>query len=414
MAKVLIHSLIFSPDGVSTAYLYTELAIELKRLGNDVTVLTTTPHFNIDPEQRSRQPLTLKKGKWLFYSEIDGIPVWHIAMPQKSADSGVRMKQMILFHCRALWFALQHSGKYDIVLSPSPPLTIGAISWLLAKRYKAKSIYNVQELYPDFAINQGVIKNPAVIWGLRKLEAFVYARSARVITIGEKFRETVVSRGVSRGKVVTIPNFVNIELYHPLPRDNPFAREHNLVGRFVVMYAGNIGLAQYWDPMLEAAGRTGTEAVFVVIGDGARKEWLINEVRRRGLINMILLEYQPRSRMAEINASCDVATIIVDPRVEDDGFPSKIYTTMACARPSVVCCSEHSELVRIVRESKCGRWARAGKVDEYLSALMEYRRDPGLITVEGAAGRAFVESGYSRRAVAHLYHSMIQDVIGST
>jgi glycosyltransferase involved in cell wall biosynthesis len=128
---------------------------------------------------------------------------------------------------------------------------------------------------------------------------------------------------------------------------------------------------------------------------------------------MILLGYQPRAKMAEINASSDVATIIMDARVEDDGFPSKIYTTMACARPSIVCCSEDSELVRIVRESKCGRWARPGQVDDYIAALMAYRSDPNLIATEGAAGRAFVEARYSRKAVAGLYHTMIREVVGS-
>ncbi len=412
MAKVLIHSLVFSPDGVSTAYLYTDLALELKNLGHEVVVLTTTPHFNIDREQQKRQPLIRKKGHWLFYSEVDGIPVWHIKMPQKAVDLGARIRHMFLFHVGALWFALQHVGRYDVILSPSPPLTIGATSWLLAKWYKAKSIYNVQELYPDFAINQGVIKNPLVIWALRKLEAFVYARSERVITIGEKFREVVVSRGVSSGKVLTIPNFVDVDLYRPMPRDNPFAREHGLVGRFVVMYAGNIGLAQNWDPMLVAAERTRSEVLFVVIGDGVRKDWLANEVKRRGLSNILLLDYQPRERMAEINASSDVATIIMDTRVEDDGFPSKIYTTMACARPSVVCCSEGSELVRIVRESKCGLWARAGQTGDFIDALMAYRNDPDRIVVEGAAGRAYVEARYSRQVVAYFYHEMIRDVVG--
>ncbi len=412
MAKILIHSLIFSPDGVSTAYLYTDLAIELKRLGHELEVLTTTPHFNVDPEQQRRQPLTPRKSRWLFYSEVDGIPVWHISMPRKSSDSGARMKHMLFFHIGALRFALQHAGRYDVVLSPSPPLTLGAVSWLLAKWYKGKSIYNVQELYPDFAINQGAIKNPLLIWALKRLESFVYAKSERIVAIGDKFRDAVVSRKVDKNKVLTIPNFVDIDLYRPMPRDNPFARQHTLTDRFVVMYAGNIGLAQHWDPMLRAAERAGDRIYFVVIGGGARKEWLANEIKRLGLHNILLLGYQPRERMAEINSSSDLATILMDPRVEDDGFPSKIYTTMACARPSVVCCSEGSELVKIVRESKCGAWTPTGRIDDYIAALTAYRNDPGRIEAEGAAGRAFVEKRYSRKVVAGLYDAMIRDVAG--
>jgi glycosyltransferase involved in cell wall biosynthesis len=410
MARVLIHSLIFSPDGVSTAYLYTDLAIELKKLGHEVTVLTTTPHFNVDCEQQKKQPLT-RKSRWLFWSERDGIPIWHISIPPKTSDSGARMRHMLIFHLRALWFGLCRAGKYDVILSPSPPLTIGAVSWLLAKRWRAKPVYNVQELYPDFAINQGVIKNPWVIRILRSLESFVYAKNERVITIGDKFRKAIISRGVPARKVLTIPNFVDVDLYHPMPKNNSFARQHGLVNRFIVMYAGNIGLAQYWDPMLEAASRTKAEILYVVIGGGSKKNWLAEEIRGRKLENILLLDYQPREKMAEINASCDVATIIMEPRVEDDGFPSKIYTTMACARPSVICCSENSELVRIVRESKCGIWARPGQTADYVDALLAYRNDPNRIAVEGSAGRAFVQARYSRQVVSRLYHEMIQDLL---
>jgi hypothetical protein len=173
-----------------------------------VTVLTTTPHFNVDAEQRRQQPLIPKKGKWLFYSEIDGIPVWHIAMRQKSADSSARMQQMILFHWGALRFFLQDAEKYDILLSPSPPLTIGAVSWLMAKWCKAKSIYNVQELYPDFAIEQG--DQESFNMGPRKLEAFVYARNDRSRSVISSGRSCL---GVLRSKVITIPNFVDVELY---------------------------------------------------------------------------------------------------------------------------------------------------------------------------------------------------------
>lgn len=414
MPRILIHSLIFSPDGVSTAYLYTDLAIELKRLGHKVSVLTTTPHFNADMEQQKRQPLRRGKGKWLYSSEIAGIPVWHISMPPKSNDSGARMRHMLQFHLRALQFVLSHREEYDVILSPSPPLTIGAISWLMAKKMKARPIYNVQELYPDFAVNQGVIKNSILIWALKRLEAFVYAKSERVITIGEKFRTAIVSRGVPEHKVITIPNFVDTDLYRPMPRNNPFAQKYGLADRFVVMYAGNIGLAQYWDPVLDAASQTQSEILYAIIGGGSRKNWLAQEIKNRRLSNVRLLDYQPREIMAQVNASCDLATIVMEPRVEDDGFPSKIYTTMACARPTAVCCSEGSELVRIVRESKCGIWVRPGSTGSYVDALMGYRKNAERIGIEGAAGRAFVENRYSRPVVTRLYHDMIQKLMADT
>ncbi len=413
MARILIHSLVFSPDGVSTAYLYTDLAVELKKLGHSVSVLTTTPHFNVLPGSSVRQPLQRKLGRWLYYSECEGIPVWHIAMPQKSSDVSTRLLNMVVFHLGAILFSLGNAQKYDVVLSPSPPLTIGAVSWLVAKRHRAKAIYNVQEIYPDFAIKLGLIRNPAMIWGLKKLESFVYEKSDRIVVIGEKFRDIILARSVSADKVITIPNSVDLGLYYPLQRDNAFAREHGLVGRFVVMYAGNIGFFQHWEPMLFAAQTLGPKVLFVVIGNGVRRDWLAGEISRRSLKNVLLLDYQPRERMAEINASCDVATILMDSKVADEGFPSKILTTMACDKPTIVYCPERSELVRIVRESGCGRWVHDGKMEEYCEAVRTYQDDPLRRETEGALGRAFVEKRYSRQIVARHYHEMIKDLVGS-
>ena len=414
MAKVLIHSLVFSPDGVSTAYLYSDLARELRKLGHSITVLTTTPHYNVLNIALQRQPLTKKRGNWLYFSECDGIPVWHIAMPKKSEDVGARIRGLMQFHFRALQFGILDHKIYDVILSPSPPLTIGVVSWLLAKRLRAKSVYNVQEIYPDFAINQGVVTNPVIIWLLRHLERLVYSKSEIIVTIGDSFKKVVTSRGGGDLKVITIPNFVDTELYRPMPRDNAFAREHGLVGKFVIMYAGNIGLAQDWEPLLYAAQSLSNLPVkFVIIGEGTRRRWLEVEIKRRNASNVFLMEYQRRELMPEINASCDIATILMDPKVTADGFPSKIYTTMACGKPTVVCCAMNSELVSIIQQSKCGTWVRSGDMDGYVRTITSYIHDQDRLVREGSAGRIFATTSYSKETVTKMYDQLIREVAGN-
>ncbi|MHB0866229.1 MAG: glycosyltransferase family 4 protein [Thermoleophilia bacterium] len=411
MAKVLIHSMIFAPDGVSTAYLYSDLASKLKELGHSITVLTTTPHFNVLETEMRRQPMTRERGNWLYFSEFDGIPVWHITMPKKSGDNTARMRSIIKFHLRALQFGLFSREKYDIILSPSPPLTIGAVSWLLAKRMHAKSIYNVQEIYPDFAIDQGVITNRWVIWLLRRLEKFVYSKSTRVVTIGERFRRIIASRGLPEHKLLTIPNFVDTDVYQPMPRDNPFAREHGLLDKFVIMYAGNIGLAQDWEALFYAAEVLGDLPVcFVIIGGGSRRKWLEDELIRRNARNILLLDYQPRERMSQINSSCDLSTILMNPKVTDDGFPSKIYTTLACGKPTIVCCDDGSELITIIRESRCGEWIKSGDFDGYVMAIRSYFNQRERLVAEGKIGRAFVMDHYSKDIIASKYDCLLNDL----
>jgi colanic acid biosynthesis glycosyl transferase WcaI len=411
MARILIHSLIFSPDGVSTAYLMADLALELQRLGHSVTVLTTTPHYNRVESELRRQPLAMT-ANGLYRSSLNGVEVWHIPMPERTSNMGERSRDYLGFHCKSLLWGLCRKRAFDLVIAPSPPLSIGLVSWLIAKRHGAAAIYNVQELYPDFAFHQGLVKNPLALWALRKVERFVYCRSSAVTTIAERFTRVVALRCAHPERVRTIPNFVDIEFYRPLPRANAFAREHGLVDDFVVMYAGNIGIAQDWSSVLYAAEALRREPIrFAIVGDGTRRAWLEREIGARKLENVSLLGYQPRERMPEINASCDVATIAMAPGAGWDGFPSKIYTTMACGKPSIVSTEADSELSWIVGEAMCGTVVSVGDKAAYADAVWAAFQERGKLAAEGMRGRAFVKERYSKKAVGEQYDSLIRSLV---
>ena len=410
MARILLHSLVFAPDGVSTAYLMTDLARGLKRLGHDVTVLTTTPHYNIDPAAVARQPMARRGG--LLRSECDGIPVWHVPMPMKGDRVGARMADYIKFHARSLLAPRSALGDYDVVIAPSPPLTMGVVAWVLAARRGAPAVYNVQEIYPDFAENNGLITNPLFLALLRRLERFVYARSAAVVPISEWFARTIAPRGIAPGKLRVIPNFVDTDLYRPAPRMNAFAVEHGLVDDFVVLYGGNIGLSQDWDSWLYAAETLASLPIkFVVVGGGAREEWLRAEIARRGLSNAMVLGYQPRERMPLINAASDIGTIPMKATTTQDTFPSKIYTILGCARPAIVSADADSELAWIIERAECGRVVAPDDPQAYADAVRLAFEQRAALPAEGERGRAFVEREYSKEAVALKYDALVRDLL---
>src|SRR5690606_9050558 len=141
------------------------------------------------------------------------------------------------------------TAQLAIVLAPSPPLTIGIIGYIFAKIKGAKAIYNVQEIYPDFIINQGLVRNKITINILRTLESFVYNKNNAIVTIDENFSKIIRPRIRDQKKLLTIPNFVDSNLYMPMERFNSFSRQYNLDDKFVVAYAGNIGYAQNWQPI---------------------------------------------------------------------------------------------------------------------------------------------------------------------
>ncbi|MFN0158898.1 MAG: glycosyltransferase family 4 protein [Bacteroidota bacterium] len=410
MARVLLHTLVFSPDAVSTSYLMTDLARQLKIFGHDVVVLTTTPHYNLDVGSLERQPMRKHWLGLLGESSLDGIPVWHVRLPMKGDRVYTRVLDYLYFHLVSLIVGLFRIGRYDLVITPSPPLTIGIVGWLLSGARHVPFVYNIQEIYPDFAVNQGLIKNRLFIRILKWLERFVYDRSARVVSISEWFNQIVKDR-VDNRKLVVIPNFVDTQLYRPLPRSNAFAEQHDLVRTFNVLYGGNIGLSQDWDAFLLAAERLHDLPIqFVIVGDGARRKWLEETVVQRNLRNIRLLGYQARETMALVNASADICTIPMKASTTKDTFPSKIYTIMACAKSVIVQADDDSELAWLINSVKCGRVVPPGDAEAYVRAVELSYHDNNKLTDEGQRGFEFVKRQYSKEVVGEKYSKLVHDL----
>ncbi len=415
MARVLLHSLVFAPEANSTSYLMTDLARQLKRQGHEVTVLTTTPHNNLEAGALARQPLRAVWPGLLYRSELEGIPVWHVKLPMKGNRVLRRMLDYIRFHVVSLVAGPALVGRYDIVLAPSPPLTIGVAGWMLSLWGRTPVVYNVQEIYPDFAINQGLIRNPAFIRLLQGVEQFVYARSDRVVSISESFQRTIRARGVAAEQLMVIPNFVDTELYRPLPRHNEFAAQHGLDNDFVVLYGGNIGLSQDWESLLFAAAVHAELPIrYVIAGDGARRAWLEAEVARRGLKNVQLLGYQPRELMPLINASSDISTIPMKATTTQDTFPSKIYSILASARPAVVSADPGSELEWVIQQAQCGQVVAPEDPRAYADAVLKAYHERDQLPAAGMRGRSFVEEEYSKEAVGRKYDLLIRELVAGS
>lgn len=409
MARILLLTLVFAPDGVSTSVLLTELALELQRRGHQVEVLTTTPHYNVDAEARARQPLTVRWRGLLAASCLAGIPVWHVAIPAKGNRVGARLLDYLRFHAVSLLAGMSVIERPDVILAPSPPLTIGIVAWLLGLLRRAPFVYNVQEIYPDVAVSLGVLKNRAAIRSFEGLERFIYRRARRVTVISEWFRRRLLDKGVAAAKLQVIPNFVDTEFIQPGDRCNPFAQEHALEDKFVVQYAGNLGLTQGLETILAAARLLqDLPAVrFLIVGDGARRPWLEAQLAQQPSANVLLLPYQPRSRVPQIYAASDLCLVPLKRGTAQETFPSKIYTIMAAGRPVIASADPDSELAWVVEEAGCG-WATPPDDAQALAETIRtaYHQRNSLSSM-GRRGREYVVKHHSLAAVAAQYDALI-------
>lgn len=408
--KILIHSLIFSSDGVSTAYLYNDIALAFKRAGYDVVVLSSTPHFNVVPEQLENQPM--KWGVWGVYKKslFEGIPVYHV--PQKKFKSTLlRLVGFMYWHIVSFFVGLTIKN-VDVILSPSPPLTIGRLNNWLGKLKSCKVVYNVQEIYPDI-LNKP--KTSLVHRYLRGMEKRVYNKSAAVTTIDKVFYDTIVNRFEDKSKLHIIPNFVDTELYHcGVSTDdldkNLFPRNDNIK----LLYAGNIGFAQDWEPLVCLAEKTKDLSVeYFLIGMGVKKKWVEEQKVIRGLDKLHILDYQPRKLMPAILAYSDLQYIFMTPEQEGMGFPSKVYTIMACGRPLLVCSGENTPIMNFLKPVGCAKLVTDHDLEAKTTEMIEWMK---AMTREklremGAKGCAEIAQKYTKEIVTKKYVELVDSLL---
>ena len=408
--KILIHTLIFSPDGVSTAYLYNDIALAFQKNGWDVVVLSTTPHFNVVEEQLAEQPM--KWGVWGLYkkSSFKGISVYHV--PQKKFKSTLqRLVGFVYWHIVSFLMAL-FMKNIDVILSPSPPLTIGRLNNWLGKLKGCKVVYNVQEIYPDI-LNKP--ETSLVHRYLRSMERKVYNQSDAVTTIDQVFYDTIVERFEDRSKLHIIPNFVDTDLYKSgvstAKLDKSLFPENDNIK---LLYAGNIGWAQDWKPLVKLAEKTRNLPVeYFLIGMGKMRSWVEEQKQTLGLDKLHILDYQPRHLMPAILAYSDLQYIFMTPESEGMGFPSKVYTIMACGRPLLVCSGENTPIVNFLKPIGCAKLITDHdldrKTDEMTQWLAGMTREK--LRQLGAKGEAVVKAEYAKEIVTNKYVELINSLL---
>ena len=405
--KILIHSLIFSPDGVSTAYLYNDIALKFQENGYEVLVLTTTPHYNVVESQLAAQPLKWKVWGICKESCFHGIRVLHV--PQKKfRNTFLRVLGFVYWHIISFLIGLSQRN-IDVILSPSPPLTIGVINIWLAKIKGCKTIYNVQEIYPDILKR----KDGLVIEQLRRMERYVYNNSTAVTTIDQVFYNVIAGRFKDKSKLCIIPNFVDTELYNSQGGNVECLNPHFFptTDSLKLLYAGNIGYAQDWEPLICLAEKTkGFSIEYFIIGEGVMKPVLEEKVRELELDNVHILPYQPRSLMPSILAYSDIQFIFMNPEMEMQGFPSKVYTIMACGRPLLVCSGKDTPIINFLQEHGCAKLITEKSLEKKVGEMVDWLKSVSRseLALLGRNGVEVIKRLYSKDVVTQKYVDLVE------
>ncbi len=395
----------FEPDLAPTGEVISRIVGELVERGHRLDIVTALPWYRthrVEPGFEGRLVRT-ERTHWGSITRVHPFPT----------DKRSISRRAIAFagFSGVAGFAGLRGGRVDGVLAMSPPLSLGLTGWAMSLARRGPYVFNIQDVFPDVAVELGAITNKTVISAARRLEAVSYRVADAITVLSEDLRENVASkvRPVDRGKVRVIPNFVDTEAVRPLDRVTPYRRELGIGDETVVMYAGNVGFSQSFDVVLEAAHRLlGERVTFVINGGGSA---LADVERRAGcLSNMRFAAYQPRERLAEVLATGDIHVVPLKRGLARSSVPSKTYSILAAARPVVASVDVGTEVARVVANAGAGLAVPPEDPDAFTQALRRLIDTPDEARRMGESGRRFVEGWASPSAVAAAYEALFAEL----
>ncbi|MDG1696848.1 MAG: glycosyltransferase family 4 protein [Ilumatobacter sp.] len=395
----------FNPDTAPTGIVMTRIVDELVTLGHAVHVVTALPWYRrhaVEPEWI---------GSWVHVEKTSWGSVTR-AHPFPGDDKANLLRRaagFLAFSMLALIQGLRAGGwfqKADAVIAMSPPLTLGLTGWIVAKMRQAPLIFNIQDVFPDAAIDTGAISNPLVIGAAQRLERISYRAADAVTVLSDDLRDNVAAKmPVAWGKCVhVIPNFVDTTVIVPTDRATNYRTELGLGIEPVVLYAGNVGFSQSLELVLAAAA-TLPEVTFLINGDGAARSTL--ELKAVGLKNVHFAGYIEAHRLSELLATGDIHVVPLKAGLGRVSVPSKTYSILAAARPVVAAIDEATAVPRILKSASAGISIPPDDAEALVAALRLLLADPDRCAQMGASGRRWVETHASPTAVGLAYDRLL-------
>jgi glycosyltransferase involved in cell wall biosynthesis len=384
---VLILTDSFPPEIKSSANLLFELSEDLAESGHRVTVVTGFPkHYTNNIDQRY-------KGR-LFLSE---------------RMSKVRGLDQFLL---SLIFALGgiFSGKQDIILAYSPPLPLGISAFLAGKIKKIPFIFNVQDIFPQSVIDLGLLKSKVLIKISELMEKFIYKKASYITVHSEGNRDNIISKNINPEKILTIYNWVDTDLIRPTEnRNNDFRNNNNLNGKFIISFAGVMGFAQGLDVVINCAEllKSYKDILFLLIGDGIKKNGLMEKARNMQLNNIKFLPPQPKEIYPSILYASDICLVTLDKNVLTPAVPAKLLSIMASGRPVVACMNLKGDAPKIIESAKCGYCVEADDAMGLSKVILKLYNNPMLRDEFGQNGRKYAVKHFSRNSCTEKYEKLL-------
>jgi glycosyltransferase involved in cell wall biosynthesis len=331
-----------------------------------------------------------------------------------TANAGflLRILNYVLFAVTAT-LASFRAGRPDVVVATSPQFFCGLAGAVVARLKRRPFILEVRDLWPKSIVELGQLGDGVALRTLLWLERWLYHSASGIVVNTRAFIDHITSLGYPRDEIELVYNGIDPERFKPRPPAEELLAEHDLSGLFTVAYMGTLGLAHGLLTVIETAERLREQAeiVFLLIGDGAERAMLEDEIERRGLENIRMLGLQPREHMPAWIASIDLQLVCLrDLPVFATVIPSKIFEFLAQERPVIV--AARGEIRRMVEEAEVAQVIEPEDPEALADAILRAYQSPQAAAKAARAGRGWIEEHFVRDDLADRMVAFMQRVTG--
>jgi glycosyltransferase involved in cell wall biosynthesis len=411
MSRVLLVTDAYPPEIRSSSTLMRELAEGLRDRGHAVTVLTTYPSYNLTREARlefaSRTANVVRDEAGVRVLRVPTPPLHNVGRVVKG------LSQLSLPLLLTAGGALL--PRIDAIIVYSPPLPLGLVAAALKARFSARFVLNVQDLFPQNAIDLGVVKNPVVIAAFEWMEGACY-RAADVVTCHSRGNIAWLhAHAALRNRttdVQLVHNWVDVDAYATAPSDPDVRRELGLGERYVLFFGGVMGYAQDLQTVVRAAAllEHRDDIAFLLVGDGVEREAL--RKLASGLSNVVFHPFVEPGRYVRWLRAMDAGIVTLRADMKTPVVPSKILGFMAAGRPYVALLPRESDAWGITAEARCGRIVPPGDPQAAARAIEQLASDRARSRAMGRRGETYCRQHFSRDACIDKYDSILHSLEG--
>jgi glycosyltransferase involved in cell wall biosynthesis len=383
---------------------FNEMTKTWSEQGHDTTVLAGMVHYNTGKKESRYQ------GKFTFwdrefYNKVD-VCRCHVSESYNTNFIG-RLWAYFSFVFSSIYVGVFKIKKdYDVILVTSPPLFVGITAYVLSRLYKKPFVFEVRDLWPESAIDTGVLTNGLIIKFAYWFEKFLYKKATLINVLTPAFRDKLIEKGVLADKIIFIPNAADFSLAQQVQENFntlAFKKELGLENKFVITYVGAHGVANHLIQLIDAARQLqDTNIVFQLIGTGMQKPALLEAAQKHSLNNIVFRDPVPKAEVFKYILSSDMgASVLKKVDTFKTIYSNKTFDYMSCKIPVLMLIDGVSR--DLVEKAQCGLYVEPENTEALVTELKQWKDKQEALVTMGENGFKYAKTHFDRTKLATSY-----------